>query len=277
MPLRLQLKNETGRPRYVNADLLDRSESGIGISLAELLPLGERITVWGQLRQGEPEMQLQAEVIWCSPQPNGVYRAGLELDHGDEFAGQWTKATAPEEFGLDCYEVLQLSPNADTETIHRVYRLLAQRYHPDNPDTGNNEMFVRLVEAYSILSNSERRAQFDAHHREIKRLQWKIFDQSQTTVGVEAEKRKRRGILGLLHAKMLADPEQCLMSIFDFEELLGCPREHLEAALWYLRGKGFIERGDGGGFVITIAGFDEHESSTLASGSGRVKMIESAE
>jgi DnaJ-domain-containing protein 1 len=32
---------------------------------------------------------------------------------------------------LDYYKVLQISPNAEPETVHRVYRLLAQRLHPD--------------------------------------------------------------------------------------------------------------------------------------------------
>ena len=38
----------------------------------------------------------------------------------------------PEELTIDYYEVLQISPNADPDTVHRVYRLLAQRFHPDN-------------------------------------------------------------------------------------------------------------------------------------------------
>ena len=38
---------------------------------------------------------------------------------------------------LDYYEFLQISPHADYETIHRVYRYLASRFHPDNPDTGD--------------------------------------------------------------------------------------------------------------------------------------------
>ena len=37
------------------------------------------------------------------------------------------------------YEDLQVSSNADIETIERVYRLLAKRYHPDNNGTGNAE------------------------------------------------------------------------------------------------------------------------------------------
>jgi curved DNA-binding protein len=34
---------------------------------------------------------------------------------------------------VDYYEFLQISPNADVDTIHRVYRFLAARFHPDNP------------------------------------------------------------------------------------------------------------------------------------------------
>jgi len=37
----------------------------------------------------------------------------------------------------DYYEALQLSPNADSETIERVFWMLAKRYHPDNDQTGN--------------------------------------------------------------------------------------------------------------------------------------------
>ena len=38
---------------------------------------------------------------------------------------------------VDHYEILQISPNADTETIRRVYRMQAQRFHPDNLDSGH--------------------------------------------------------------------------------------------------------------------------------------------
>jgi curved DNA-binding protein CbpA len=36
----------------------------------------------------------------------------------------------------DHYEVLEISPNANSETIERIFRYLASRYHPDNQDTG---------------------------------------------------------------------------------------------------------------------------------------------
>ena len=45
----------------------------------------------------------------------------------------------------DYYEDLQISPNADLDTIERVYRLLAKRYHPDNQTSGSIEKFERLL------------------------------------------------------------------------------------------------------------------------------------
>jgi curved DNA-binding protein CbpA len=159
---------------------------------------------------------------------------------------------------------MELSPNAGPDTISRVYRMLALRYHPDNTETGNNEMFVRLSEAHRILSDPEQRASYDARHRDTKRLRWKIFDQASASVGTEGEKRKRQGILALLYAKMLHDPEQAEMNIQLIEELLGCPREHLQAALWYLKAKNYIRRGDNGRYSITIVGFEEAEAQRFA-------------
>jgi len=43
------------------------------------------------------------------------------------------------------------------------------------------------------------------------------------------------------------------------EDLLGCPREHLQAALWFLRGKDYIVRADNGRHTITVLGFEEAE------------------
>ena len=54
----------------------------------------------------------------------------------------------------------------------------------------------------------------------------------------KAEKRKRMGILSLLCTKRMNQPEQPALTIVELEQLLGCPREHLEMSLWYLRESG---------------------------------------
>jgi curved DNA-binding protein CbpA len=160
---------------------------------------------------------------------------------------------------VDYYEVLQISPNARPETIHRVYRLLAQMYHPDNPDTGDSEVFKSILEAYRVLSEPESRAAFDVEHRAAVNIRWKIFDQARSVQGVQSEKRKRMGILSLLYSKRMHDPNSPVLGIVDFEQVLGCPREHLELSLWYLRESGRVSRSDNGKYTLTAKGMESLE------------------
>ena len=160
---------------------------------------------------------------------------------------------------VDYYEVLQLSPNADFDTVQRVFRLLAQRYHPDNRDTGDEATFRQLLEAYEVVSDPERRAAFDIEYRQARSIMWRIFDQPQAAQGVQAEQRKRMGILSVLYTKRARDPENPGLRLRELEELLGCAREHLEFSLWYLRENHLILRTDYGHFMITATGLDEAE------------------
>ncbi len=63
----------------------------------------------------------------------------------------------------DCYEVLGVDRNADDETLKRAYRKLAKKYHPDmNPgDESAAEKFKEASEAYAILSDPQKRQQYD--------------------------------------------------------------------------------------------------------------------
>ena len=161
----------------------------------------------------------------------------------------------------DLYEALQISPNADADTIHRVYRILAQRYHPDNLETGNEELFHNLTGAYRVLADPEKRAAYDVEHRQTRRINWKIFDQSTAAPGVDAERRKREGILSLLYRKRTAQPEHETLTLKEMEDVLGVPREHLEFAVWYLRESQLIQRSDNGRFSITLKGVDLAETA----------------
>ena len=63
----------------------------------------------------------------------------------------------------DYYEVLGLDKNADADAIKRAYRQLAKKYHPDlNPgDAEAEKNFKEVNEAYSILSDAEKKAKYD--------------------------------------------------------------------------------------------------------------------
>ncbi len=264
-----------GNARNITADLVDWSETGLSVTLVAPIKPGAIILVRGKLGDERVEISRRATILWCSEDPKGGYRMGLEFvdrasgsngsssQHSNQQSDFKSHSVASDFQDLDYYEIMQLSPNADTETVHRVYRLLAQRYHPDNTETGNAELFVQLTEAFQTLGDPEKRAAYDARHSSEKRLRWRIFDQSVVASGPEVEKRKRQGILSLLYAATIKDPERASMTVHAFEDLLGCPREHLEAALWYLRGKAYVQRTDGGRYTLTVLGFEEAEQHCL--------------
>lgn len=64
----------------------------------------------------------------------------------------------------DYYEVLGIQKNASKEDIKKAYRSLAHKYHPDRP-SGNAEKFKEVAEAYQVLSDDNKRQQYDRFGR----------------------------------------------------------------------------------------------------------------
>lgn len=62
----------------------------------------------------------------------------------------------------DYYEILGVGKNANSEEIKRAFRKLAHKYHPDKGD-GDVNKFKEASEAYSVLSDDKKRAEYDAH------------------------------------------------------------------------------------------------------------------
>jgi curved DNA-binding protein len=175
-----------------------------------------------------------------------------------------TAASATNGF-QDFYELLQLSPNADSYTLSRVYRVLVKRYHPDNQDTGNPDKFREIVDAYRVLSDPEQRAAYDAKYDENRTFVFGIFEEASAFDNFDTDRRIFEGILSLLYAARRREPSRGGVGVIQLERLLACPAEHLEFHVWYLLEKHWISRQNNGQLAITVAGIDHMREQTARS------------
>jgi hypothetical protein len=154
------------------------------------------------------------------------------------------------------YEFLQISPNADSDTIHRVYRFLAARFHPDNQATGDAETFADLKAAYDVLADPERRAAYDAD------CEGEASGKAPLSAGVdfldslEGELNRRLAVLAVLYFRRRTNPRTPEVSLSEIETRMGFPRDYLDFTTWYLLKKGYITRADNSDFTLTVAGVD---------------------
>jgi curved DNA-binding protein len=161
------------------------------------------------------------------------------------------------------YEFLQISPNAEPDTIHRVYRFLAGRLHPDNPETGDAEKFFLLKQAYDVLSEPERRAEYDATCKQEAPEPAPLSTTIDFMDGMEGELNRRLAVLALLYIQRRSNPYTPEVSLLEVERRMGFPRDYLEFASWYLRNKGYITRADNSDFTLTAEGVDFVESQRV--------------
>ena len=164
---------------------------------------------------------------------------------------------------IDYYELLQISPNADSDTIHRVFKYLAARLHPDNAATGNQQKFQQVQAAYDVLSNPIRRREYDLKRKEtqIQPLSLSIDFMDQ----FDGELNRRMAVLSVLYYRRRTNAHKPDVSLGEIEERMGFPRDYLDFTLWYLQKKKFVDRTDNACFSLTAEGVDfvERERTKL--------------
>ncbi len=157
---------------------------------------------------------------------------------------------------VDYYEFLQISPNADQETIHRVYLFLATRFHPDNPESGDADQFNILKHAYDILSDPKSRAKYDAA-RENEAPHFTPLSSSVDFMDqMDGELNRRLALMAVLYYRRRSNPMSPGVSLAEVEKRLGFPRDYLDFTTWYLERRGYITRADNSDFTITVDGVD---------------------
>src|SRR5213593_1420849 len=140
----------------------------------------------------EPAPALMMSVGRCGADKKECNRADMDQD-------------AP----VDYYEALQISSTAEPETVHRVYRMLAQRFHPDNKETGNATRFRLVSDAYQILSDPERRTQYDVVHQRQRQDRWRIVSTgAEAENNFAAEQLLRVTLLEVLYTRRRLEPRE---------------------------------------------------------------------
>jgi hypothetical protein len=236
---------------------VDQSQHGLRVESPEEIPVGLEVFLHGSDSPGR-----HAIVRHCTPFGER-FHIGLEFGEESEGAHAFQHQPAPAE--PDYYEVLQINPKAESETISRVYRLMAMRYHPDNPETGNIETFLQMKRAYDVLSDPERRALYDASQEGKDTGPLPVFELRDFVDGVQGEINRRLGVLCLLYNRRRTDPDHPGISLLDLETRMGFPREYLSFTMWYVRSKNFVTLADNSDYALTAEGADYVESKTSGS------------
>jgi curved DNA-binding protein CbpA len=174
---------------------------------------------------------------------------------------------------INYYEILDASPGDSSGAIERRFRNLARRYHPDNKDTGDRSKFDAVVEAHNTLRDVARRAQYHQdHHHHLPPFSQSVADEGEPAEAVDGEAEEaalfshnlgidrdvhvQNNLLILLYLQRRRNIKEPGIGNAELERLSGCPSEHLEFHIWYLKEKGWIGRGEDGLLSITIDGVD---------------------
>jgi curved DNA-binding protein CbpA len=166
--------------------------------------------------------------------------------------------------GSNHYEFLQISAHAEPETIQRVFKFLASRLHPDNPETGDAEKFSKLKTAYDVLSDPARRAAYDAERERTDGATIVQFTHSMDFMdSMEGELNRRLAVLAVLYIRRRTSPNHPEVSLSQVEARMGFPRDYLEFTLWYLLKKNYITRADNSALTLTAEGVDFVETQRV--------------
>jgi curved DNA-binding protein CbpA len=171
---------------------------------------------------------------------------------------------------VDYYELLQVSTNADDDTIQRVFRHLAKKYHPDAPGHGDPKRFNLLVEAHRTLTNPETRAAYDARYQQHWNRTWTVVTEASDGSAFVDDAAVRERVLSLLYVQRRRSMRQPGMGEMELSRLVGSPPEHLDFHLWYLKEKGWLQRLETGLHAITAEGVDEVERQQATAAHGRL-------
>jgi DnaJ domain len=159
----------------------------------------------------------------------------------------------------DHYLLLGLDPKADSETIQAAYAKAAEKYHPHNPETGDDEKFEAVNLAYEVLSDPVLRASFDKLKGVDHESGRPKFSGADFFPALEQASALRSAILCLLYDRRRLNPSKPSLSMRHLDGMLQVTPDELNFALWYLKQRGLVINDDKSSVQITVEGMDQLE------------------
>jgi curved DNA-binding protein len=163
---------------------------------------------------------------------------------------------------VDYYDLMQISPNADEDTIQQIFRHLAKKWHPD-VSQGDPERFKLLVEAHKTLTNPERRAAYDLRYQRFWEAKWNLAADASNNRSFVDDSEVREGLLSLYYVQRRSKMTDPGLGEMEAARLMRIPIHLVEFHIWYLREKRWVERLENGQLAITALGVDEVEKGRL--------------
>jgi curved DNA-binding protein len=177
---------------------------------------------------------------------------------------------------VDYYDLMQVSPNADQDTIQRIFRHLAKKWHPDN-QKGDSERFKLLVEAHKTLMNPERRAAYDLRYQRFWESKWNIAADASDGRGFVDDNEVREGLLSLYYVQRRSKMDDPGLGEMEVARLMRIPIHLVDFHIWYLKEKNWIQRLENGQFAITALGVDQVEKTRLRLSPDRLLTSQSSD
>jgi hypothetical protein len=235
-------KEDTYR-RFECGRTVDTSPTGVGVASPQPIDISSCLILRAP-GLGIIALSQVRTCVWSRTQ----YRLGLEFM--EKAAAQPPDAAVEPDY----HTLLRAGVAGDAVGLDRLYRALAFRYHPDNRESGNVEIFLRIKEAYRILSSSQ---PYQEEPGIVKPLK---------TSGLQAELRemkdRRHVILGLLCQRRISDYRNAFISPVELESLTGMEADEIGFILWYLREKGAVTLCENSSaYSVSAVGVDILESA----------------
>lgn len=178
---------------------------------------------------------------------------------------------------VDYYALFKVDPACDAKMLEKAYRHFAQLYHPDHPETADIEKFQEINEAYSLLRDPKKRANYNRVYEAKKadeanghaKSEEVRVDQSSAIDDAEAHEK----ILAQLYNRRREHAEDPGVLRFHVQDMLKCSDDSLDFHVWYLKSKGFINVTEQGTLAITIEGVDHVIARSQSSEEARILQI----